>query len=129
TYIWKQNKRIEERRYSWFKQWILEGLTIKQIAVINKVSCSTARRVISYWLEKTPPKTEGIEEVKYVIFDGTYLNHRTGLYVVMDGKTHKVIYGDYGISETGKHLKVFYEQRSEERRVGKECRTRLARDT
>lgn len=114
TYIWKQNNRIEQRRYRWFKQWILEGLTIKQIAGINRVSSSTVRRVISYWLEKTPPRTEGIEEVKYVIFDGTYINHRTGLYVVMDGKTHRVIYGDYGISETGKHLKVFYEHLQKE---------------
>jgi transposase-like protein len=109
TYVWKQNKSIEQRRYRWFKEWILGGLTIKQIANINKVSSSTVRRVIGYWLEKEPPKLKGLEEVKYVILDGTYINHRTGIYVVMDGKTHKVIYGDYGISETGKHLKGFYE--------------------
>lgn len=109
TYLWKQNKDIKHRRYSWFKQWILEGLTVKQIAKINKVSSSTVNRAIQYWLEKEPPKVKDLEEVKYVILDGTYINHRTGLYVVMDGKDHRVIYGDYGISETGKHLKAFYD--------------------
>jgi transposase-like protein len=108
TYVWKQNRKLEDRRYNWFKEWILEGLTIKQIARINKVSSSTVSRVLQYWLKKDPPKAEGLEEIKYVILDGTYINHRTGLYVVMDGKSHRVIYGDYGISETGKHLKIFY---------------------
>ena len=110
TYLWKQNKVIEHRRYSWFNQWILEGLTVKQIAKINKVSSSTVSRVIQYWLKKEPPKVKDLEKVKYVILDGTYINHRTGLYVVMDGKDHRVIYGDYGINETGKHLKTFYDQ-------------------
>mgnify|MGYP001159252666 CR=1 FL=1 len=109
TYLWKQNKQIEHRRYSWFKQWILEGLTVKQIARLNNVSASTVNRVIQYWLQKEPPKAKELEKVKYLILDGTYINHRTGLYVVMDGQEHKVIYGEYGISETGKHLKTFYD--------------------
>jgi len=109
TYLWKQSKPIQARRYAWFNQWILEGLTVKQIAKLNKVSNSTVSRVIRYWLKKEPPKVKDLEKVKYVILDGTYINHRTGLYVVMDGNDHRVIYGDYGISETGKHLKTFYD--------------------
>ena len=108
TYLWKQNLSLTQRRYNWFKEWMLEGLTIKQIAKINKVSSSTVSRVIQYWIKKEPPKVKDLEEAKYVILDGTYINRRTGLYVVMDGKNHRVIYGDYGISETGKHLKTFY---------------------
>lgn len=108
TYLWKQNKPIHERRYAWFTQWILEGLTLKQVAKINKASISTVNRVIQYWLKKEPPQVINLEEVKNIILDGTYINHRTGLYVVMDGKDHKIIYGDYGISETGRHLKIFY---------------------
>lgn len=109
TYLWKQNRAIEERRYRWFTQWILEGLTVKQVAKINNVSPSTVNRVIQYWLKKQPPKIKDLEKVKYLILDGTYINHRTGLYVVMDAKDHKIIYGDYGVSEIGKHLKTFYE--------------------
>ena len=109
TYLWKQNNSSEQRRYNWFKDWMLEGYTIKQIARMNKVSQSTVRRVINYWLKKQPPKLKDLEEVKHVILDGTYLNHRTGLYVIMDGRGNRIVYGDYGISETGKHLKIFYD--------------------
>ncbi len=109
TYLWKQKRSIEQRRYRWFTQWILEGLTVKQVAKINSVSPSTVSRVIQYWLNKQPPKIKDFEKVKHLILDGTYINHRTGLYVVMDAKDHKIIYGDYGVSETGKHLKTFYE--------------------
>jgi len=109
TYLWKQSKTREQRRYNWFLQWMLDGLTIKQLAKLNKTSASTINRVIQYWLKQEPPELKDLEKVKHLILDGTYINHRTGLYVVMDGKEHKVIYGDYGISETGKHLKTFYE--------------------
>ena len=109
TYLWKQNRAIEDRRYRWFTQWMLEGLTVKQVAKINSISPSTVSRVIQYWLNKQPPKIKDLEKAKYLILDGTYINHRTGLYVVMDAKDHKIIYGDYGVSETGKHLKTFFE--------------------
>jgi transposase-like protein len=108
TYLWKQKKNIYDRRYSWFKDWILEGFTIKQLSQLNRVSPSTVSRVIDYWLNIEPPRLENLEEVKHIILDGTYINHRTGLYVVMNGDNHRIIYGDYGVNETGKHLKVFY---------------------
>jgi transposase-like protein len=110
TYLWKQNKSKDQRRYNWFKQWMLEGYTIKQLAKINKVSSSTVSRVINYWLKKQPPnKVKDLEEVKHVLLDGTYIKHRTGIYVIMDGKGNRIVYGGYGISETGKHLKSLYD--------------------
>lgn len=108
TYLWRQNMNISHRRYSWFSQWILEGLTIKQIAKNNKISTSTVIRVINYWLKQEPPKVDYLEEVKHLLLDGTYLNHRTGIYVIMNGKDHRILFGDYGINETGKHLESVY---------------------
>lgn len=35
----------------------------------------------------------------YLIFDGTFLRKRKGMYAAMDGMTHKIIYGAYGINE------------------------------
>ncbi len=109
TYIWKQNTNISQRRFSWFRQWMLEGLTIKQIAKNNKISTSTVSRVINYWLKQEPPKVNNLEEVKYLILDGTYINHRTGIYVIMNGKDHSILYGDYGINEIGRQLKTVYQ--------------------
>ena len=114
TYIWKQEKRIEARRYQWFNQWLLEGFTIKQIANLQGVSRSTVSRVINYWLKQEPPKRKEFKDVEYVILDGTYINRRVGIYVIMDGRSKEVIYGDYGISETGKHLERLYSKLQEE---------------
>lgn len=114
TYTWKQNKCIEERRYKWFTEWILEGLTVRQISRLNKVSSSTVNRVINYWLNRQPPKAKVLEGIKYIILDGTYINHRTGLYVIMDAANREIIYGEYGINETGKHLKTFYSRLQKE---------------
>lgn len=108
TYLWASKSPVEEGRYQWFEQWILEGLTVKQIAKQKKVSRTTVSRTINYWLKKSPPKPKNLEEVKYIILDGTYINHRTGLYVVMDSQEHRVIHGEYGVNETGKHLENFY---------------------
>ena len=114
TYLWKDKKNLNERRYLWFKDWVLEGFTIRQISRIKKVSPSTVSRVIRYWLNKEPPMDNNLGEIKHIILDGTYINHKSSLYVVMNADNHRVVYGDYGISQTGKQLKVFYDKLSEE---------------
>lgn len=114
TYLWQHTKSVNERRYLWFKDWILEGFTIKQLSRIHKVSCSTVSRAIHYWLKKEPPREEQLGGIKHIILDGTYINHRSGLYVVMNADTRSIIYGDYGISETGKHLKILYDKLQQE---------------
>ena len=90
------------------------GLTVKQISRINKVSNSTVIRVINYWLKKQPPKVKDLREIKYIILDGTYINHRIGLYAIMDSTDRKIIYGEYGVNEIGKDLKTFYTRLQQE---------------
>ncbi len=42
-----------------------------------------------------------------MIFDGTFLQRRKGMYVAMDGQSHKVVYGAYGINEGPRDLLKF----------------------
>jgi hypothetical protein len=42
-----------------------------------------------------------------VIFDGTFLHRRRGMFVAMDGLTHHVLYGAYGINEGPRDLLIF----------------------
>lgn len=109
SYLWKQKVDKAQRKYQWFKKWIIEGYTIKQLSEIKKVSRSTVSRVINYWLEKSPPQQEDLSKIKYLIFDGTYINKRTGIYAVMNAENHKIVYAEYGVNENGKHLVNFYE--------------------
>lgn len=54
SYYWHNNKRRCQGRFSWFKQWIEEGYSVRKLSEIHRVSQSTMRRVISHWLEQTP---------------------------------------------------------------------------
>lgn len=108
TYIWKLNKNVNQGRYSWFVLWMKEGFTIKQIAKQKRVSRATVQLCINYWLKRNPPQQKINKEVKHVIFDGTYLDNKTGIYVAMDAITHKVVYGECGFREVNKDLIIFY---------------------
>jgi transposase-like protein len=57
------------------------------------------QRILRYWLEHPPEPRILSTDSQYVIFDGTFLHHRRGMYAVMDGETHRVLYGVYGINE------------------------------
>lgn len=108
TYLWKLEENVYKGKYTWFVLWMKEGFTIKQIAKIKKTNPRTVRRVISYWLSKNPPEQKISSNVKYLLFDGTYIEKRTGIYAAMDANTHKIIYGEYGVNESSKDLIYFY---------------------
>ena len=44
---------------------------------------------------------------RYLMLDGTFLQHRNGIFAVMDGSTHRVLYGAYGVKEGPPHLLPF----------------------
>lgn len=91
----------------WFKRWITEGYTIRQLVRQSGHSRATISRIIHYWLEHPPERAVSNRQSKYLIFDGTFLQRRKGMYVVMDGQTHDVVYGAYGISEGPRDLLKF----------------------
>jgi transposase-like protein len=57
------------------------------------------RRIITYWLERPPTPTNDLSAVRYLILDGTFLEHRTGLFAVMDAERHAVVYAEPNTSE------------------------------
>lgn len=62
-------------------------------------SRATIQRIIKYYLDHPPTKKVVNSDGIYLIFDGTFLRKRKGIYAAMDGLTHKIIYGAYGINE------------------------------
>ena len=95
------------RQFIWFKRWIVEGYTIKQLAAQSGHSMSSIRRIIEYWLLHLPDNKGEFSEHYYLLFDGTFLERRKGIYVVMDAQTFSVVYGQYDISEGPTDLKKF----------------------
>ena len=64
-------------------------------------------RILHYWLDHPPEQCVMDTESQYLIFDGTFLHRRRGMYAAMNGRTHQVLYGAYGTNEGPRDLLNF----------------------
>jgi len=109
SFLWKSSKLLERRRFNWFKLWITEGYSVRELALLKRVSRSTVKRVINYWLKEIPDQNPGdLSAVKHVIFDGTFLRRPRGIYAAMDSVTHQLLYAAINIRESPNDLLQFY---------------------
>ncbi len=70
-------------------------------------SRATIQRILHYWLEHPPTSEKRFSHCQYVVFDGTFLHRRRGMYAALDGKTHQLVYGAYGVNEGPRDLLAF----------------------
>ncbi len=111
SFLWKSSKSLEERRFNWFKLWITEGYSIRELSTIKRTSQSTVKRVIKYWLKQSPWQTcNDLSETKHIILDGTLLKRPRGIYVAMDSETHKLLHAAINVKESPGDLFLFYSQ-------------------
>jgi hypothetical protein len=94
--------------FHWFKQWIIEGYSVRQLSHISKLSNSTLNRCIGYWLRHPPQDVYSLTTVRHLICDGTFLEHRVGIYAVMNADTKQLVYAAYGIPEGAHTLPMVY---------------------
>ncbi|MEW6609981.1 MAG: hypothetical protein AB1414_21470, partial [bacterium] len=81
---------------------------------MNRVSHSTAKRVIQYWLNQRPPKIEvDYSSIKHIIFDGTFMDRPRCIYVALNAETNTLVDVAYNIREGGKELLLFYKHLAE----------------
>jgi len=112
--LWSLGKEKTARRYTWFKLWIEEGYSIRELARMNRVSQSTARRVIQYWLAQVPPKSKvDLLTTKHLILDGTFLQRPRGIYAALNAESNTLVDAAYNIREGGIELLSFYEALAE----------------
>lgn len=109
SFLWKSSKCLAQRRFNWFKLWITEGYSVRELAILKRVNRSTVKRVIDYWLKEAPYYNLGdLSAVKHIIFDGTFLRRPRGIYAAMDSVTHKLLYAAINIRESPNDLLQFY---------------------
>jgi len=70
-------------------------------------SFSTIRRMIAHWLLHPPRNIEVPSTPCYLLFDGTSLEQRQGIFAVMDANNFSVLYGVPDISESPSDLLPF----------------------
>lgn len=98
TFIWKEPKNKKNNEQHWFKLWITESYSVRQLVNISKHSSAKLYRIIYYWLLKEPNlkclKID-LSQVKYLAFDGTYFHKDGCLIVLFDIINKKYLYYEY----------------------------------
>lgn len=95
--------------FHWFRQWIIEGYSVRQLSKISTLSCATLKRAIRFWLGHPPQLVSSLSTVRHLICDGTFLEHRTGIYAMMDADTHTLVYAGFDIPEGSRVLPLVYQ--------------------
>ena len=86
---------------------------MRQLSIQSGYSISTIRRMadapsgIEYWLLRPPCGTKDLSAHRYLIFDGTILEQRRGIFAVMDAESFSVLYGAPDVSEGPSDLLPF----------------------
>jgi hypothetical protein len=84
----------------WFRRWIVEGYSVRQLALQSGHSMRSLHKLVRSVLAEEPPEPAAdLRSVRHAMLDGTFLHGRRSVAVLMDGQTHTVIGGGYGISE------------------------------
>lgn len=107
TFIWKNPSNALHRQQVWFKRWIIEGYTYRQISQQSGHSISTIRRIVKHWLNHPPEFVWDISSCRYFILDGTFIERRSGLFVAMNAKDNSVVHGVVDVSEGPADLNRF----------------------
>jgi len=108
TFIWKQPyvKKLNEQH--WFKLWVTEGYSIRQLSKISGHSPSKLERIKNYWLKQTPPEQSNYSKVKYIIYDGTYFHKNGCLICLMNAKNQRIISNIYAHKEGFKSVHPWF---------------------
>jgi len=95
----KQVLKKRAREHHWFKLWIKEGYTIRQLARQSSHSMAKIKNIIRHHIMQNPPVGGALDSVQGIIVDGTFIYKRICLFVVMNARTHTVIDGRYPLRE------------------------------
>lgn len=93
---------------------MIEGYSYREISQLKKVSHSTVKRVIKYWLERPPKEQKNFRDVQHIICDGTLIKRINGVYALMNAEDRTLVKAEYGIKENSKKLIGFYEELKKE---------------
>lgn len=94
TFVWKEPHVKKYKEQHWFKLWVTEGYSVRQLVKISGHSKTKIFRIIYYWLNQEPPALlqHNYRVAKYLAFDGTYF-HKDGCLAILVNVTRKLLLG------------------------------------
>jgi len=108
----RKNKSVKNsREFIWFKLWITEGYSVRQLSKISKHSKSKLYNIINHWLSNVPKiNNTDLISCKYAMFDGTYLHRPNSMVVLMNAETNSLVAGKFDVRENSSpQLYSFFE--------------------
>jgi len=111
SFSWHYAGSRHKRKQDWFRQWIAEGYSVRQLAAQSGFSSRKLYGLIASRLAQTPSQFALDASHSHLVFDGTYLHRPNSLVALMDAQTHRVIRGQYGVSESSQpQIMEFFER-------------------
>lgn len=100
SFSW-QNKAVKKiREFIWFKRWIMEGYSVRQLSSQSGLSPEKIRAIINYWLSRSPQQHVDYRSFRNLVFDGTFIYKRaTSVLGLLDSRSGKLIAGRYDMKE------------------------------
>ena len=100
TFIWKQTFTQKYNERHWFKLWVLEGYSIRQLVALSGHSRAKILRIKDHWLPKVPPAVDQLHAFKYLVLDGTYF-HKDGCLVSLMSAEQSLIVSNLYVPKEG----------------------------
>jgi hypothetical protein len=87
--------------FVWFRKWLLDGYTVKQLSEISHKSKNKIHSIIDHWLARRPLFIpEGLNDIKYSVFDGSFVwKRKLGTVIMLDAERSKLIRGEFDFRE------------------------------
>jgi len=91
TFTWHCRGQKKHREFHWFKLWVLESFSVRQLNRISGHSPAKIKRIKNYWLQQSPPANTVSQNCRYLLFDGTYFHKDGCLLVVMQARRNHIL--------------------------------------
>lgn len=104
TFVWKEPHVKKYNEQQWFKLWVQESYSIRQLSCISGHSEFKLKQIKNYWLKRLPEEQFCYSQYKYIIYDGTYFHKDGCLINLMNAQDQKIISHTYIQKENFKDL-------------------------
>lgn len=100
SFSW-QNKAVKKsKEFIWFKRWVVEGYSVRQLSFQSTFSPEKIRGIVNYWLGQSPKRINDYKSFRHLVLDGTFIYKRLASALgVLDSHSGKLIEGRYDIKE------------------------------
>lgn len=104
TFIWKAPHNRLHRRQHWFRLWVSESYSIRQLCKLSGYSHFKLKQIKNYWLQQSPTEEYDYQNIEYVIYDATYFHKDGCLINIMNAKDQHIIAHTYVNRENFKNV-------------------------